>query len=46
MWQIEYICSNWRMLDIVMKGSCGLNALLDVEGKFDGKKTRGRPRMT
>ena len=30
----------------VMRGSGGLNALLVLEEKFDGKKTRGRPRRT
>ena len=27
-------------------GSSGFNALLVLEGKFDGKRTRGRPRRT
>ena len=30
----------------VMRGSSGLNALLVLEGKFEGKKTRGRPRRS
>jgi len=36
------------MLDMcdVLRGSSGVNALLVLEGKFDGKRTRGRPRRT
>jgi len=30
----------------VLKGSSGFNALLVLEGKFDGKRTRGQPRRT
>jgi len=36
---------NWHMLD-VLRGSSGFNALLVLEGKFDGRRTRGRPRKT
>jgi len=32
------------MLDILMRGSSGLNALMVPVGKFDRKKTRSRPR--
>ena len=35
---------NCRMLDILMRGSSGLNALMAPVGKFDRKKTRSRPR--